>query len=199
MHTPKYYLLILLPVLTISCVASISGGVANGRYTNPDGEVSVAIPPVPDVTIADGGNPSFSFVDFTMGRGYWMAPGGAYSLEWYKDWFQHLEAPSSAEEYFKKTEELLPAYVARNFTGRFHLVSQKQHSVRGRPAYRFVARGERDGLAAIWVGTSIWFEDRVAVALMSLRIEDDRMNQPEEQLVPWERYDRFCASIQRLN
>ncbi len=87
--------------------------------------------------------------------------------------------------------------MSTNPNGIFHLVSQQRHKVNERPAYRFLARGERDGLAALYLGTSIYFGDRIAFALHVIRIEDNQLEVPLESLVSWSVYDRFCASIRR--
>ncbi|HXH59954.1 MAG TPA: hypothetical protein VNI20_01205, partial [Fimbriimonadaceae bacterium] len=129
---------------------------------------------------------------------YWMFPGGAYSLEWYHDWFRDGQVRASPEAYYEATESLLPAYVRANFAGTFELVDYERREVGGRPAVRFLAKGIRDGLPALVTGTSIWFGDRIALALHSLRIPDDASG-PPDQFVHWPRYDRFCESIRRLD
>ncbi len=194
----RLYGLLLVALLAMSCETPLLGHLEGGRYVDPSGEVSVEIPPVPDLGIVDGGNPTFSFVDFHVGRGYWMFPGGAYSLEWHHDWFHDGRPASTPEDYFERTEALLPAYVRLVLTGNFNLVSHLEYEVNGRPAYRFLARGERDGLAALYAGTSIWFGDRVAVALHVIEIDEEQLAEPPGNLVSWPTYDRFCASIQRL-
>jgi len=82
--------------------------------------------------------------------------------------------------------------------GSFEKVSGRREFIGDYPAYRFVARGELDGLSAVRAGTWIFFKDRLAIASMVKKIEDNQLDRPLESLIPWESLDRFCASVQRL-
>ncbi len=188
-------------LLFASCsTMSMSGQVENNRYFDPMGEFSVELPPVVDLDIADGENPEFSWVDFVTGKGYWMFPTGAYTLEWYRDWPLGTEVASTTEHFYQSTELLLPEYLKNNMQprGSFEKVSGRREFIGDYPAYRFVARGELDGLSAVRAGTWIFFKDRLAIASMVKKIEDNQLDRPLESLIPWESLDRFCASVQRL-
>ena len=188
-------------LLLASCsTTSMSGQVENNRYLDPMGEFSVELPQILDLNITDGGNPEFSWVDFVTGKGYWMSPTGAFTLEWYRDWPHGTDLTSNTEFFYRTTESLLPEYLKNNMQprGSFEKVSGRREFIGDYPAYRFVARGELDGLSAVRAGAWILLEDRLAIASMVKRIEDDQLDRPPESLIPWESLDRFCASVQRL-
>ena len=192
----------LLLLASCSTASAMSGQVQKNRYLDPTGEFSVELPPVVDLNIEDGENPalSLSWVNFVTGKGYWMFPTGAYMLEWHQDWPQETQAVPTIEHFYRNIESLLPEYlmVSMKPRGSFEKVSGRREFIGDYPAYRFVARGELDGLSAVWAGTWISFGDRVAVASMLKRIEDDQLDRPPEDLIPWKSLDGFCASVQRL-
>ena len=192
---------VVVLLLLASCsTTSMSGQVENNRYLDPMGEFSVELPQILDLNITDGENPEFSWVDFVTGKGYWMFPTGAFTLEWYRDWPHGTDLTSNTELFYRTTESLLPEYLKNNMQprGSFEKVSGRREFIGDYPAYRFVARGELDGLSAVRAGAWILLEDRLAIASMVKRIEDDQLDRPPESLIPWESLDRFCASVQRL-
>ncbi len=176
-----------------ACVA-VQGQLAGGRYTTPDGQFSVAIPAVPRLGLEDGGSGSRRYVDFFSGPGYWY-PHGQYSVEW----IRLDEAPDTARAFLAMAKQFVPAYLAQNYGGTFRLLRASRTRVGAKPAWRFVALGQVEGRAAVWVGTLLDFGDTLVAANLIYPVDAAQVQgpAPAAELYPRADYESFVNSIQR--
>lgn len=191
----------ILCILTIATVASLlcacstlQGQVKDSIYTPPDGEFAVMVPPILDVSVTDGKvGLNKQFVDFVTGDGYWMAHGG-YSLEWYR--LDH--AYDDNTKFLADTSQFFPNLVKAEAGKSFSIVHTSTFTINGRAAYQAIARGIKDKLDAFWVGTSINFGNRVAVAMLVIPAKNNNQPGPmtAEQTAAWGFYPKFIDSIQ---
>ena len=190
---------IILMTLCLWGCSSLAGNIRNGVYISANGEFMVKTPSIPGLGVRDGNLLTKSFVDFYTGPGYWT-PYGLYSVEWYKQ----VPVYGSDRSFFITTKNKLEKYIKNNFVSRatFSLVDTRRLKVNGKPAFQFIARGKLDNIRAIWMGTYINLEERIAVC--SLIFKDRSLNSqdlvPFKQsgYAPWEKYNDFIHSIKRL-
>jgi hypothetical protein len=181
-------------VLALAGCSTLQGREADGIYTSPDGEFSVAVPQVLDVAATDGAvGASKRFVDFATGGVYWTAEGG-YSVEWYK-----LDKPyTSDDKFYSDTAEFLPKMVKAEFGADFTVLQANAIKVNGRSAYQVIARGTKDHADAFWVCTAVDFDNRIGLVMLMVPVQHDANSHgaatPAAALA-WPRYPGFVDSL----
>lgn len=182
--------------LLLHACSTLQGQTKDGIYTAPDAEFTVMVPPIIGVASTDGKlGPHKEFVDFVTGSGYWMAQGG-YSLEWYK--LDH--AYDNDAKFYADTSKILPSLVKAEEGTTFSIIHTSTFTVNGHAAYQAIARGIKDKLDAYWVGTSINFGNRIALAMLVVPAENSHQPGPGVnnaiQAATWGYYPKFIDSIQ---
>lgn len=195
--TLRFSTITAVALLLCAC-STLQGQVKENIYTAPNGEFTVMVPPILDVSVTDGKiGLNKQFVDFVTGDGYWMAQGG-YSLEWYK--LDH--AYDDDTKFVADTSRFFPNLVKAEAGKSFSIVHTSTFTINGHTAYQAVARGVKDKLDAFWVGTSINFRNRVAVAMLIIPVKTNSQPKPgpgptsAEQAAAWGFYPKFIDSIQ---
>ncbi len=180
----------------LSGCATLKGTFNSGLYISPGGEFLVKSPDLLDMSVVDGqvGDGKY-FVDFTVGKGFWMADG-YYSVEWYK-----LDKPSlTNKEFLETTKSFMPSYVKNTFGALFGIMQEKEVNINGRAGYQVTAQGKKDGILAYLVATSINFDNRVAIGIVAVSRENNKAIATDgtpEKVVPWEQYRTFIESIKK--
>ena len=184
--------------MLISC-ANLIGSVSDGFYTSVNSEFKVKTPTIPKLSAQDGILNDRVFVDFYQSRGFWKQYG-LYSIEWYKTKIDI----NSDKMFYSIYKNTTPSIVKNNFgsRGTFNVVDTRKLTVNDRIAYQFVADGMLDNIDAVWVGTSIKFDNYIA--LISLVINSENTNNTElhgptiQANIPWDKYNDFLHSFTKL-
>jgi hypothetical protein len=194
----KNLLVFLGTIVLIGC-ANLIGHVSGGFYSSVNNEFKVKMPAIPKLSVEDGKLNDRIFVDFYQSRGYWKKYG-LYSIEWY----QIATKNNNDKAFFQLTKAATPSFVANNFgnRGTFNVIDTRKLKVNDRSAYQFVADGILDNVDAVWVGTSIKFDNNIA--LISIVIYSDNVNKSGlhgatvQANIPWDNYNSFLHSFTKL-
>jgi len=194
----KLFFVFIASIILISC-ANLMGSVSGGFYTSVNSEFKVKTPSIPKLSVDDGILNQRVFVDFYQSRGFWKKYG-LYSIEWYKP----EKILKSDETFYLHNKNATPALVKNNFgtRGTFNVVDTRELKVNQAAAYQFIANGILDNVDAVWVGTSIKFNNHIA--LVSLVIYSEFAMNTElhgasvQTNIPWDKYKTFLHSFTSL-
>ncbi|VAW91534.1 hypothetical protein MNBD_GAMMA22-2763 [hydrothermal vent metagenome] len=186
-------------MLAVSACANLIGSVSGGFYSSVNNEFKVRTPTIPKLSVQDGILKERVFVDFYQSRGFWKKHG-LYSIEWYRP----KHEIKSDKMFYSYNKSFTASFVQSNFGGRgsFDVIDARELKVNGRVAYQFVANGMLDNVDAVWVGTSIKFEQYIA--LISVVIHSETANKTElhgatvQTKIPWNKYNSFLNSFTQI-
>ncbi|MFV2059266.1 MAG: hypothetical protein ACC653_01200 [Gammaproteobacteria bacterium] len=175
------------------------GSVSGGFYSSVNNEFKVKTPPIPKLSVQDGMLNDRVFVDFYQSRGFWKKYG-LYSIEWY----QVDNKNSTDKNFYQLTKSTTSSFVKNNFgsRGSFTVVDTRKMKVNERSAFQFVADGMLDNIDAVWIGTTIKFDNNIA--LISIVMHSENVNKSGlhgatvQANIPWDKYNSFLHSFTKL-
>jgi len=191
-------LLFLSSIILISC-ANLKGDVSGGFYTSVGNEFKVKTPAIPKLSIQDGVLNQRVFVDFYQSRGFWKQ-NGLYSIEWFKPEFKI----KSKKDFYRYNKNVTASFLKSNYgsRGTFNVVDTRHFKVNDKFAYQFIANGILDDLDAVWVGTSIKFDNYIALLSIIVHSENtsntDFVGATVQADIPWNKYNAFLHSFTKL-
>jgi len=129
-------------------------------------------------------------VDFTTGRGYWMA-SGQYSLQIYPI----PENIKDTKSFIEVTKDFMSKYMVEDRAPlglTLKLKEEKQLEINGEAAYQAISVEE---WKAVFIATSVLHNSRITVASLLYPDEDST---PAIEKIPWKCYNKFVNSIQEI-
>jgi len=194
----KRYIILVLSISLISC-ANLIGNVSSGFYTSAGSEFKVKTPAIPKLSIQDGVLNKRVFVDFYQSRGFWKKYG-LYSIEWFKP----QSEIKTKKSFYRYNKNITSSFVKSNYgsRGSFNVVDSRNLKINEQLAYQFIANGRLDDVDAVWIGTSIKFDNYIA--LLSIVIESENDSNPAQYgatvqaKIPWNKYNDFLNSFTKL-
>jgi len=202
MKNVKKVFLFIASLLLINC-ANLMGNVSDGYYTSVNKVFKIKTPAIPKLSVQDGVLNERIFVDFYQSRGFWKKYG-LYSIEWYKP---EIEIDSD-KAFYHFTKNTTSAFVKNNYgsRGTFNLVDSRNITVNDQTAYQFVADGILDNVNAVWVGTSIKFDNYIAlISIIILSVDRNTEiignglhGTTVQANIPWDKYNTYLHSFTKI-
>ncbi len=174
---------VLLCCLASSAYASLGGQINNGRYYSADKQLSVSVPDLTEVSIADTEDPSFTAVRFISGKYYWMMDG---------DYFLVL---IKNRKITPKIFSLLPIpmkiIIKNDYKSVLKMQGCKYIHIHATKAYQCIGHFVSSETPGIFVGTSLVVNGQLVNAYAIEATGDKQKLQ-----FHWGRYNKMINSIQ---
>lgn len=187
----KRQILLVLLLVTFSFTCSFAA--KNNRYQFSNYPVSVLIPTwIKDMTMHQSKKGAYSDVEFSTGAGYWMKQGN-YSV-------QLFPVPNTildADSFYQKTEQYFKMYMVQDrkkMLAHLKLATTKKLNVLGYPAYQAIAIDSISKPAGIYVATSIYMKDYIAIVSLLTPYKPELSGSAGKQ-IPWRQYNQFMLSL----
>jgi hypothetical protein len=184
----RSYFLLLLVVCISACaeLSRVKVG-SDGLYRFKEHPLVVRAPDscLLDMAVQEAKNS----VDFTTGKGYWMA-SGQYAVQAYL-------VPGDIQSgpvFIEKTKEFVPTYMAKDRASMgltFAVKEEKQLEVNGKPSYQVIGTAESG--TALLVATHTLHKTRITIASLLYPLKSGTSFKDQ---IPWQCYNSFVASVQ---
>lgn len=130
-------------------------------------------------------------VDFTTGRGYWMA-SGQYAVEV----MPIPEKIKDAKSFIEEIKKIVPKYMAEERASlglKLQLREERQIDVNGKPAYQAISVDEGK---AVLVSTIVLHRKRITAASLVYPLKDQVA---AVQQIPWSCYNEFVSAVREAH
>lgn len=180
--------LFVLCLMFILCNAN-----AASRYLFTEYPLSVIKPSwITDMNVYSDKQADYESVEFMTGRGFWMVDG-AYSVQI----FPHPASIYDKNSFYRESEVFFKHFMLKDREQTLpHLkwISAKRLIINDYPAYQAISLDKESEPAGIFVSTSIYMKDALAVVSYIGPFDIKNKHRFESQ-IPWSKYNQFVRSI----
>lgn len=134
----------------------------------------------------------FESVEFMTGSGYWMVDGN-YSVQLFPHPFAIKDSPS----FYSETEDFFETFMIKDrekILPHLKLLSSAKLKVNAYPAFQSISVDEESSPAGVFVATSIYMENAIAV-VSYMGPYDAKDKRSINKQIPWLEYNQFMRSI----
>lgn len=136
----------------------------------------------------------YAQVQFAKGKNEWTANGN-YSVQIYP------VPPNirNKKDFYREMRANFKSYIKRDrakFLPNLTVVQMKKIRVKGHPAYQGIAVDKKSNPAGIYVATTIYMKN--AIAVVSLLTPLHSTAEPIRRQIPWAHYKQFMKSLKTV-